>query len=74
MANRQEDNAMVLKNVGAAEVILNENVNSQNLNDTINKLIDDRFLLNQMGKNAEKLAVLNVEDKIYNEIKKVLGK
>ena len=65
---------MVLKNVGAAEVILNENVNSQNLNDTINKLIDDRFLLNQMGKNAEKLAVLNVEDKIYNEIKKVLGK
>ena len=74
MANRQEDNAKVLKNAGAAEIITNENVNCQNLNETIEKLINDRMLLTQMGKNAEKLAALNVEDKIYKEIKKVLKK
>ena len=40
MANRQEDNALVLKNAGAAEIISNESVNFQNLSITIDKLID----------------------------------
>ena len=72
MANRQEDNAQVLKDVGAAEIILNDKVNYQNLSDTIDKLIEDKVLLNTMGKNAEKLAMRNVEDKIYYEIKKIV--
>lgn len=71
MANRQEDNAKVLKNAGAAEIISNETVNYQNLSMTIDKLIEDKVLLNEMGKNAEKLAPKNVEDKIYEEIKKI---
>ena len=71
MANRQEDNAKVLKNAGAAEIISNETVNYQNLSMTIDKLIEDKILLNEMGKNAEKLAPKNVEDKIYEEIKKI---
>ena len=71
MANRQEDNALVLKNAGAAEMILNENVNYQNLSDMIHQLIENRVLLNEMGKNAEKLAPKDVEEKIYNEIKKI---
>lgn len=72
MANRQEDNAAVLKNAGAAEMILNEDVNFENLNASINKLINDKVLLNEMGKNAEKLAPHNVEEKIYEEIKKIV--
>ena len=72
MANRQEDNALVLKNAGAAEIILNEDVNFENLSSTIDKLIENKDLLNQMGKNAEKLATHDVEEKIYEEIKKIV--
>ena len=72
MANRQEDNALVLKNAGAAEIILNEYVNFENLSSTIDKLIENKDLLNQMGKNAEKLATHDVEEKIYEEIKKIV--
>lgn len=71
MANRQEDNALVLKNAGAAEIIQNETVNYQNLSMTIDKLIENRMLLNEMGKNAQKFAPQDVEEKIYNEIKKI---
>ena len=71
MANRQEDNALVLKNIGAAEIILNDIVNYQNLSETINRLIEDRVLLNNMGKKAESLAPKDVEKKIYDEIKKI---
>ena len=73
MANRQEDNALVLKNIGAAEMILNDRVNYQNLSETINKLINDKVLLNNMGKKAESLAPKDVLEKIYEEIKKVIS-
>ena len=72
MANRQEDNAQVLKNAGAAEIISNERVNYQNLNDKIIPLIENKLLLEEMGKNAEKLASRDVEAKIYAEIKKIV--
>ena len=74
MANRQVDNAQVLKDAGAAEIISNESVNYQNLDDMINRLIENKVLLNEMGKNAEKLASKNVEEKIYTEIKKIMRK
>ena len=71
MANRQEDNAGVLKNIGAAEVILNDELTYQKLSNTIDSLVGDTQLLIEMGKKAETLAVNNVEDKIYEEIKKI---
>lgn len=74
MANRQVDNAQVLKDAGAAQIISNESVNYQNLDDMINRLIENKVLLNEMGKNAEKLASKNVEEKIYTEIKKIMRK
>lgn len=74
MANRQEDNAKVLKNIGAAEIILNDVVNYQNLSEMIDRLINDRVLLNDMGSLAETLAVNDTQEKIYREIKKVLEK
>lgn len=74
MANRQEDNAKVLKNIGAAEIILNDVVNYQNLSEMIDRLINDRVLLNDMGSLAETLAVNDAQEKIYREIKKVLEK
>ena len=74
MANRQVDNAQVLKDAGAAEIIPNETVNYQNLDTMISRLIDDKVLLNEMGKNAEKLASKDVENKIYAEIKRIMRK
>ena len=41
-ANRQEDNARVFEKEGAAKVILNEELNSENLLYAINDMIKDR--------------------------------
>lgn len=71
-ANRQEDNARVFEKEGAAKVILNEELNSINLSDAINEMIKDKQKLIKMGENAKKMAIYNVEDKIYEEIEKCL--
>lgn len=71
-ANRQEDNARVFEKEGAAKVILNEELNGANLSETINEMIKDKQKLIKMGENARKMAIYNVEDKIYEEIEKCL--
>lgn len=71
-ANRQVDNAKVLEKLGAAKIILNEEVNSKNLSNTIDKLLQNPEELKQMGKRAKQIATYNVEEKIYDEIKKVV--
>ena len=71
-ANRQEDNAMVLKKIGAAKIILNKDVNGENLSYEISSIIEDDFELKEMGKMANTIAPSNVEEKIYEEIKKIL--
>ncbi|MBO5005761.1 MAG: hypothetical protein J6D03_11245 [Clostridia bacterium] len=71
-ANRQEDNARVFEKEGAAKVILNEELNSENLLSNINEMIKDKDKLSKMGENARKMAIYNVEDKIYKEIEKCL--
>ena len=74
MANRQEDNARVLEKIGAAKIILNENVSK----DTLGKEIDDIILksdeLEEMGKLALNLAPVEAIEKIYGEIKAVVNK
>ena len=70
--NHQEFNAKVLKNVQAAEIILDKDLNSSTLTNTLNKMFEDKNKLAQMGKNAGKVAIQNVEDKIYEEIKKLI--
>ena len=71
-ANRQEDNALVLEKIGAAKMILNNEVNGNNLGDAINSVINDEEKLQEMGKKAETKAPVNVEEKIYNEINSLL--
>ncbi len=71
-ANRQEDNARVFEKEGAAKVILNEELDCVNLSNTINEMIKDKQNLIKMGENARKMAIYNVEDKIYEEIEKCL--
>ena len=67
-ANRQEDNALVLKKIGAAKIILNNEVNGDNLSKEIDEIILDENELKEMGKIANSIAPSNVEEKIYEEI------
>ncbi len=71
--NHQEYNARVLEKCGAAKIILDKNLNAEILNQTIHEIISDENILNQMSENAQKVAVKNVEDKIYQEVKKILN-
>lgn len=70
--NHQEYNAKVLQKVGAAQIILDKNLTAELLNKTIEKMIENKEKLKQMGKKAIKVSIPNVEDKIYNEIKKIV--
>lgn len=70
--NHQEYNARVLEQVDAAKIILDKDLNYFKLNNTINEIIKDRQKLIKMGKNAYKVAKPEVEDKIYEEIRKSL--
>ena len=72
-ANRQEDNALVLKRIGAAKMILNKDVNGTNLASEIDDIIYDANELEEMGKVANSIAPHNVEEKIYEEIRNVVG-
>ena len=71
--NHQKYNAEVLKNAKAAEIINNEELNSEKLDALIQKMLD-KDKLKEMGENARQIAINNVEDKIYEEIKKLVNK
>lgn len=69
--NHQEYNAKVLEKIGSAKIILDKNLSSDILNETIEGMIKDNDL-KQMGENATKVAIPQVEDRIYEEISKVI--
>ncbi len=71
--NHQYYNAKVLKDKGAAEIILNDELKDGNtLNREIEKIILENDNIKKMGENALKNATHDVEDKIYYEIKKLV--
>ena len=70
--NHQEYNAKVLESVGAAKIILDKDLNTQSLSSTIQEMLKDSNKLEKMGQNAKKVSVNYVEDKIYEEIEKVI--
>lgn len=72
-ANRQEDNARVLEKIGAAKIILNKDLTSNRLAEEIDDVIFKKSELEEMGRLANMIAPSNVEEKIYTEIKNILG-
>ena len=70
--NHQEYNAKVLENVGAAKIILDKDLNWNVLYKTLNNMLKNKDDLLKMGQNAKNISVENVEDRIYEEIKKLL--
>ena len=70
--NHQEYNARVLEKVGAAKIILDKELNSEILGNTIEKMVCDKNIIKEMSKNALTVAMDNVEDSIYYEIKQTI--
>ena len=69
--NHQEYNAKVLEKVKAAKIISNSELSAKKLDSEIRKIVTNEKVMEEMGKNAKKIAVNNVEDKIYSEIKRL---
>lgn len=70
--NHQEYNARALECKGAAKIILNQDLEKIDLNSYIEKIILDQNLIKNMENKARNISVENVEDKIYEEIKKLV--
>lgn len=68
--NHQEYNSKVLVNKNAAYMILEKDLNENILNQNINDIVQDKDKMDQMGKNAQKIDIKDVEGNIYKEIKK----
>ena len=67
-------NAKVLENAGAAKIILNNELNKNNLEDEIEKIIKNPQLMHEMEEKAFSKSVTDVQEKIYKEIKKIVRK
>ena len=63
-----------MENVGAAKIILNDELNDKILNEQIEKIVLDKNIEVQMSKNALKVSTHDVEDKIYKEVLKLVKK
>ncbi len=72
--NHQYHNAMVLANHDAAIVVEEKDLSGQWLCDTVEKLVHDPQRLKTLGKNAQELAILDANEKIYQEILTLLKK
>ena len=70
--NHQEYNARVLEDACAARVILDKNLTGTMLDQNIYSIISNTEVLKKMGQNATKIAINDVEDKIYKEIIKII--
>jgi UDP-N-acetylglucosamine--N-acetylmuramyl-(pentapeptide) pyrophosphoryl-undecaprenol N-acetylglucosamine transferase len=71
--DHQTYNAKVLEDIDSAKIIKNDELTGKVLDNKIREMIEDRAKLQKMGKNARKIDISNVEDRIYQEIKKVVG-
>lgn len=65
-------NAKVLEKVGAAKIILNKDLTDEKLDIQIKNIINYPQIMQNMGKNARKISTEDVQNKIYEEVKKVV--
>lgn len=72
--NHQLYNAKVLENVGAAKIILNNELTNENLNNEIVKIIKNPEVMKKMQEKALSKSIKNVQENIYKEIRKVIKK
>ena len=70
--NHQLYNAKALENVGAAKIILNDELNGEKLNRAVEEIVLDKNVTKKMGENALKISTIDAEEKIYSEIEKLV--
>ena len=70
--NHQLYNAKVLESIGAAKIILNDELEAKKLSEEIEDIILNKNKLEEMSKKALEKSTTNVEEKIYEEIKKLV--
>lgn len=70
--NHQLYNAKVLADVGAAKIILNDDLSKENLEAEIEEIIKNPELMHKMEEKAFSKSVKNVQEKIYKEIKRLV--
>ena len=66
--NHQYHNAMTLKRCGAAEVIEEKDLTGEKLIDTVSKLIENKPKLDAMSNAAQKSAIIDANERIYEVI------
>ncbi len=66
--NHQFHNAMTLKKAGAADLIEEKDLSADVLIKTVERLADNKTLLNAMSENAKKTAIIDSCERIYSEI------
>lgn len=72
--NHQLYNAQVLEKENATKIILNDELEGSILNNAIEEIVTNPKKCEEMGKNAFNVATQNVEEKIYQEISKLVKK
>ena len=72
--NHQEYNAKVLEKKGAARIILDKNLTYDALDKEIRSIVNDKKIIEDMGKRANKISRNDVEEIIYKEIKNVVNR
>ena len=72
--DHQMHNAKVLEKIGAAKIITNDDLNGDLLNNAIISIVLDNKVCKEMGENAFKVSTKDVEEKIYYEIAKLVGR
>ncbi len=70
--NHQLYNAKVLEKIGAARIILNDEIDGNKLNNTIEEIVLNKENVKTMEENALKISTADAEDKIYEEIRKLV--
>ena len=65
-------NAKVLQNIGAADIILDNELTGEKLNTNIEKIVLDQNKCKEMGEKALTVATDDVENKIYAQIVKTI--
>ncbi len=66
--NHQFHNAMTLKNIGAAEIIEEKDLSGNKLIETVKELCSDKNALTKMASAALGSAVMNANERIYEQI------
>lgn len=66
--NHQFHNAMTLKNAGAAELLEESELSGETLIQTVSHLIENKPRLEKMSKAAGDSAIIDANERIYNEI------